>query len=282
MGGKLCIQSIPLYVASIFASYCQKYSLDLDYLCGILKTMTYTTRISDFTIYVMSPMMNPASQRYLIDLTSIVCRHIGVIRRFVQRWRMRRSPVINEADMYLCPFEPMDTVHVVHTKQGKYIFRINELQRLVRSAIEHSDGLFATPQRPKNPYTGHVFTYYNMCQIYLAIRLSSEQMHPSIFYFSKANFSIDRFVINNESMLRDLHIESTVNNMSLSDIIDELTIMSVTFYAAININMERVAHATRKKWLRFYFVAMYSYNPSARVIARNNLINHLNNYYNLL
>jgi hypothetical protein len=257
-----------IFNVHIFTTYCSEKSLCLDMARGILCTVAYKSRINDIRAFIVqNTWINASLKTYLYELIDRMCRPWDRLRRFVTRWRFHRRIVLNTTDMYLAPFADRDKFHYIANNTGHYKFRVNELQQIIRAAIENAHGLFSMPLIPKNPYTGHLLNFNALCSIYVSVQRYA-QVHPSLFYFAKSDFNVNKFSIDYEAVLRDYHIKRTIRVMPQMDVIDELIQFG-------NHHIFQVSSETQRRWLHLYFVSMYSHNPTARTHARtviNNLI----------
>lgn len=82
-----------------------------------------------------------------------------LFKRLVQRWRVARLRQVNTEDVVTME-APKSPIWVYDwTNRTKYVFEAATLFKGFRTSLTLSEGLFPTPQSPKNPFTNQPLSY---------------------------------------------------------------------------------------------------------------------------
>lgn len=272
-----------LYNEREIAKYRADTGVDLPQLYGYLKTIHYSTRVKDYMTFIEhNAYLTPDHRRHLINMYTIACRRQMILRRAIWAYRLKRKPAMNTTDLYMTPFEPSQPTMVIFNG-AKYIFRVQEIQRTVLSALGMSNAMFATPVPPKNPYTGTPFSYYTLYQIYVSVRLSPVELHPLFKYFADTGFNINLFLMKYENLLRERHIAELLRNLTPIEELFDVRSMIDLVNDRGNCNFPYVyPPEVSRPWLKLYYNHLYSINPQYRIYSMHKLINTINSYMNNL
>lgn len=284
MNKKYLKEDYNLYNQREVTKYCAEKGVDLPQLYGYLKTIQYATRARDYMTFVQNNAYLSAEHRgHLTNIYAIACRRQMVLRQAFWTYRMKRKPAMNTTDLYMAPFEPHHPIMAVFIDGTKYVFRVQEIQRTILTALEMSDYMFANPVFPKNPYTGMPFSYWTLYRIYVGVRLSPVELHPLFKYFADSGFNLNMFLMRYESLLRERHIAELLRNLTpIDELFDVRTMVDVVNQRG-NYNFPYVYPSeVSRPWLKLYYTHLYSMNPHYRVYSMNQLINSIKSYMNNL
>lgn len=277
-------EDVNLYNEREIAKYCTETGVDLPQLYGYLKTIQYATRVRDYITFIHNNSYLSAEHRaHLIELYAIACRRQMVLRRAVWAYRMKRKPAMNTTDLYMAPFEPHHPTMSLFIDGTKYVFRIQEIQRTILTAIEMADAMFATPVFPKNPYTGIPFSPWTLYRIYVSVRLSPVDIHPLFKYFADEGFNIKLFLMKYEFLLRERHIAELLRNLTPIEELFDVRSMIDLVNDHCNYNFPYVyPPEVSRPWLKLYYNHMYSMSAHYRTYSMHQLINTIKSYMNNL
>lgn len=133
--------------------------------------------------------------------------------RFVNIYKMKKYPIVVSDDLSMCPIDihNKNTIVLIQNK-SKYCFVINDLIRIIETAIGNSPSFFADPLRPKNPFNNEEFDNATLYNIYFKMKecgcLTSTIFH--LYFLS--NFNNKLFALQNEAFLREYAIHKYVYN----------------------------------------------------------------------
>jgi len=271
-----------LYNEREVTAYCAEKGVDLPQLHGYLKTIRYATRARDYLTFVQNNVYLIGEHRVHMDhLYSIACRRQMVLRRAVSAYRMRRTPAMNTTDLFMAPFEPHQPTLALFIGGTKYLFRVQEIQRTVLTALEMADYMFATPVLPKNPYTGIPFSHLTLYRIYVGVRFSTVELHPLFKYFADGGFNLHLFLMRCESLLRERHIAELHRNLSPVEELFDVRAMIDLVNDRSHSNFPYVYPTeVSRPWLKLYYTHLYSMNPHYRTHSLHQLINTIKSYMN--
>lgn len=282
MNKKYLREDFNLYNEQEVTNYCTEKGVDLPQLYGYLKTIQYATRARDYITFIQNNAYLSADHRsHLTNIYAIACRRQMVLRRAIWTYRMKRKPAMNTTDLYMAPFEPHHVTMSVFIDGTKYVFRIQEIQRTILTAIEMADAMFATPVFPKNPYTGVPFSYWTLYRIYVGVRLSPVELNPMFKYFADSGFNLNMFLMRYESLLRERHIAELHRNLTpIEELFDVRTMIDHVNQRG-NYNFPYVyPPEVSRPWLKLYYTHLYSMNPHYRVYSMNQLVNSIKSSMN--
>mgnify|MGYP001181881632 CR=1 FL=1 len=142
-----------------------------------------------------------------------------------------KSKVINDTDLILNPISKNDknVISLFH-ENGIYLFRINDLISLINNALSNTENYFAVPLHIKNPYINKIFSNSMLYTIFLKIK-SLDFIMPTLFYrYFKCEFNIQRFVKENEFLIREQTILRDVYKQNESHLFNCICIMIKTHF----------------------------------------------------
>ena len=277
-------EDVNLYNEREVSNYCAEKGVDLPQLYGYLKTIQYATRVRDYITFIQNNVYLSADHRsHLSNIYTIACRRQMVLRRAICAFRLKRKPAMNTTDLYMVPFEPHHPTISLFIDGTKYVFRIQEIQRTILTAIEMADAMFATPVFPKNPYTGIPFSLWTLYRIYVSVRLSPVELHPLFKYFADTGFNLNMFLMKCECLLRERHIAELLRNLTPIEELFDVRAMIDHVNDRSHYNFPYVyPPEVSRPWLKMYYTHLYSMNPHYRVYSLNQLINTIKSYMNTL
>ena len=114
-------------------------------------------------------------------------------------------------DLLLNELDPKNktTIKLYHNN-WIYLFSVKDLINLINTSLSNCDHYYADPKSIKNPYNNIDFTKANLYNIYFKIK-SLDYIMPILFHqYFVCDFNIERFEIENESLIRDKNIHNIV------------------------------------------------------------------------
>ena len=139
--------------------------------------------------------------------------------------------------------------------------------------MNNSEELYAEPLPCKNPYNNIPFSKSNLYTIYYAIKKSDYNLPEAFHQYYLSNFSINKFIDNYESILR----EKTINNRSITDcddcLKDDILDMIENYNdchpeSSININddfPEDILMKAFTPYIKYYYRSLYSLNSTVKI-----------------
>jgi hypothetical protein len=163
----------------------------------------------------------------------------------------------------LNPIEDKTSSILIYQDGAKYLFRLSDLMNIMHTALSHSVNFFVDPLFPKNPYTNQPFTNAMLYAIYFKIRESTYRMPKLFQLFYEVGFDIDRFLYENEAIIRDVYISDYVYKTPSSYLKPQVMMMirKMNRKQALRIHKDfPVDHLVNimKPYLYLYYYHMYS------------------------
>jgi hypothetical protein len=231
-------------------------------------------------------MFVPAFAPYILMVLHRAWRIKTLIRRLVVPHLRRKMPAHTMLDLMMEPLASASPAHLLHiyADRKKYTFRIPEMLSIIDNALTHSTDFVSAPLAVKNPYTGVALSSETLYSIFVRVHESLFFMPPLFHSYVKTNFSLRRFTLLNECVLRDIIVKSTIKNLSPKHVHSEVRYMfeeisvfdtSTGMHRNIMPNPELLpARALDQfsQWLYAYYTHTYSFNPYMRNAATKSLV----------
>jgi hypothetical protein len=149
--------------------------------------------------------------------------------KFANIYRYKKASIKMNVDLYMNELNP-NKKNVITILQGdsKYLFLGSDLVKVINSSLLNSSHFFAEPLEPKNPFNNLPFNNATLYNIYFHIKHNCEN-NPILFHlFFKANFDLDKFLYDNESIIRETAIKNYAENSPASVLRHDLEPMLAT------------------------------------------------------
>jgi hypothetical protein len=167
---------------------------------------------------------------YLIQKTN------NALNRFAFIYKFKKSKIIVNTDLQLNELELNDkNVICIYQNNAKYLFKINDLLKMIYTSLTNSSLLFNEPLVIKNPYNNIPFSKSILYNIYLYLITNCDLTYIKLEYidlffkFHKLNFNLNKFLNNYEHILRDYTINNFLNNASDNELKEEIDVMIKTY-----------------------------------------------------
>jgi hypothetical protein len=201
----------------------------------------------------------------------------NTLNRFVYNYKYKKAQIVVNTDMGLNELNINDkNVFCLFHNNSKYLFLINDLIKIIDSALTNSYMFFSEPKCIKNPYDNLPINKSNLYNIYFFIKYKTN-LHPELFfYFFKTNFNLNVFKIRYEVLLRDYIIGNFVKKSSADVLLYEIKKMIKFFNNEckhenkIVIDKDFPKHKLIKimrPYLELYCVSQYGYLNHIRQVT---------------
>ena len=212
-----------------------------------------------------------------IDYFFKIQKTYNTLNKFVYNYKYKKAQIVVNTDMGLNELNINDkNVFCLFHNKSKYLFLINDLIKIIDSALTNSYMFFSEPKCIKNPYDNLPINKSNLYNIYFFIKYKTN-LHPELFfYFFKTNFNLNVFKIRYEVLLRDYIISNFVKKSSADVLFNEITKM-IKFYNKTCKNENKIViHKDFPKqklikimrpYLELYCVSQYGYLNHIREIT---------------
>ena len=143
--------------------------------------------------------------------------------KFLQIINIKKSKTVITTDLSLFPINLKSKYTIlIHEKNINYLFTLFDLIHIIKTAITNSPYVFPEPLEPKNPYNNVPFTKNQLYYIYLKIRETNITIHPLINNYYLCDFDLEKFILDNEQLIREYSIKKYVTDSPITTIHDEI------------------------------------------------------------
>ena len=153
------------------------------------------------------------------------------LNRFAFIIKYKKAVTVVNTDMELNEINKNNkNVICIYQEKAKYLFKINDLLKIINISLSNSFHFFAQPLYIKNPYNNIPFnksTLYNI-YYYLIERpdlLVKFNILELFFKFHECHFNLTKFLSNYEYLLREYNIKNHIKNRINDDLYHEIKIM---------------------------------------------------------
>ena len=154
------------------------------------------------------------SQRQLecvFDAFSKAQRVYFALNKFVHIYKLKKYPKVVTDDLSMTPLDinNKNTFALVQNK-SVYLFSLNDLIKIIETALGHAPSFFSDPQQAKNPFNNEELSVATLYNIYFKMKDSMRVMSTIFHFYFLSNFNNNEFVIENEAFLREYSIKKYV------------------------------------------------------------------------
>lgn len=205
-----------------------------DYLIPLMHTILRETRMSltvrpmsCLKFFVLRTAIQPPAIGDVIGESSIrfIDGHIDsvvksfakcqrvyyALGRFVRICRFRCAQTKNAQDLHLADICEGDarTYALLHGG-AKYVFRVNELRDTIMSCITNTENFFPAILEVRNPYNNLPLSLCDMYNFYFFLKTRNYGIPMLLHGFFMSDFSVPRYIMDYEVLLRDKAIDHHV------------------------------------------------------------------------
>jgi hypothetical protein len=128
-------------------------------------------------------------------------------------YKHKKSKIIVDTDLCL---NKLDKNHYLtfclYQDNKNYLFNINELVKLIVTALINSPLFFSEPLVSKNPYNNSPFNKSTLYNIYFTLQRNNIKIHELFYKFFLENFDLTSFRKYNEHTIREYAIDNYIKN----------------------------------------------------------------------
>ena len=170
-----------------------------------------------------------------------------VLNKFVYNYKYKKAKLIVNTDFQLNEIKENDpNVLCIYHINAKYLFKIEDLIKLIYISLTNTFSFFTEPISIKNPYNnipfGKSILYYIYSYLasYAKIRFIKSE-HLDIFLkFKQSNFNMTKLVNKYEYIFREYGIVNFLNNSTKESIIEQIKIMIQSFNTKVKISKKKI------------------------------------------
>ena len=186
-------------------------------------------------------------------------------------WKYKKAVRGNSMDMMMNDIHRGEHGVVEVYQEGSiFLFRTQEINRIVENSICETEYMFASPKSVKNPFNNLPFTKANLYTMYFKIDKMRITKLPIIFYkYFLTGFNLTEFYKQNHALIRDKGIQDYLKNSDNDELYDDVFDMLdyVQTYSrrwtSFNISDDCCKDTIvkiMKPYLKLYFIHRHSLN----------------------
>ena len=154
-----------------------------------------------------------------LDLFYKIQKNYHTLNRFAYLYKLKKSKLIVNSDMQLNTIDINDiNVICIYHVNSKYLFKIEDLLKIIYISLTNCFSFIAEPITIKNPYNNISFgksilyyIYYYLIS-YSKIKYIKSDYLDIFFKFKESNFNMTKFINNYEYILREYSIKNYIIN----------------------------------------------------------------------
>jgi len=234
-------------------------------------SLTPYSKFNYLKLIIFNDFFNNETKELFLDNFMKVQRNYYIITRTIRNYRFRKASLQISTDIFLTPIHIGDkNVFVLFQNNKKYLFTISDLVNIVNSTLGHTDYFFSSPLICKNPYNNMPFNKADLYNIYFFMK-STNIIIPILFHnYFMVNFSLSKFKLENEDIIRDYAIKDYINNSSEQILRSKILQMIRTNYYSDNIRIHKYFPTPKlikimKPYLNLYLHSMYSTESNKKI-----------------
>lgn len=206
-----------------------------------------------------------------MELFSRAQKSYLALNRLAFIWKYKKAVQGNSMDMMMNDIHRGERgVVEVYQAGSIFLFRTQEVNRIVENSICDNEYMFASPKPVKNPFNNLPFTKANLYTMYFGIDKMYVTKMPIIFYkYFLTGFDLKEFYEQNHALIRDKGIQDYLKNSDNDDLYDDVFDMLdyVKTYSKRRVSFDISDECCKccivkimKPYLQLYFTHKHSLN----------------------
>lgn len=206
-------------------------------------------------------------------------------KKLYHNYKIKKSKFYdNDHDLCLMPLSESKNNYTIIQKDTIYIFKVNDLIRIILEGLTYTYDMFLEPKAVKNPYNNIEFSEYELYNICIYIINNTNITLPQLlFSYFKCEFNMAKFLLKNEAYLKDIAIHKFITELDENDeddrdklyenilnMTEKSNVLSISDTYPVDDVIIKLKHC-----LPDFLFSEYSYNPSKRRIHKRKLISKI-------
>jgi hypothetical protein len=219
----------------------------------------------------------------IIDIFRSAQKYYNAFSRFAYIWKHKKSTIQIDHDLYMTPLDRNNRNVFSLLQQGKiYLFTASNLVSSINASLMNAPNFFVEPLVLKNPYTNVPFSKSSLYNIYFFLKQSPILMPTLFHHYFLADFNLRVFRDENENMIRNMYIKSSIRNSTPDILYPNIIRMLHKYQPKIIIDKDfpkDILANVMIPYLELYYIIRYSTEEYRVNNAKLKLLYKLNRLY---
>jgi hypothetical protein len=219
-----------------------------------------------------------------LNLFYTIQKYFHILNRFVYSYKYKKSKILIKSDLQLNEIKPNDdNVICIYHINSRYLFKIEELLKIIYVSLTNTSSFFSEPITIKNPYNNIPFNKSILFHIYIflmnkaKIRFIKTEYLEVFFQFKKFNFNLTNFMDHNEISIRNYAIRDYLKNSKTDILCDFINDIILNYNRGLPKNQQILISndfpktklvEVFKPFIRLKLLSKYSLNPKIKMDAK--------------
>ena len=213
-------------------------------------------------------------------------RIYNILSRIVYKYKLKKAIFYdNKEDLFfnkLSLLPPMQKI-IIFQNNTIYNFRLTDLVNIINESLTNCEGLFPTPQSPKNPYTNIEFNKVHLINIFIKLQYSHFNLPIILRLFFETYFNVKKLKYLHYPFLKENALNNFPQNCNnlffeITDMIDELSDRINYIYLDIS-HIDKIVKQNfindLTPLLVNWFKSKYSTNPNIKGYHKSRIVDDL-------
>ena len=216
--------------------------------------------------YTDSFFITVENKQLFLDFFSRIQRTYRAFNRFAYLIKRKNKKVLVNNDLYLAPInKSQNNVFNYYENNHVYLFTLQDLSRIIISAICNSPLFYSESLHPKNPYSGVEFPVSELYNIYFHMKNTFAHVPLVIQQYYLSGFNVDKFELENQVTIRNIYINQFVESEDQNTIIEYIDDMIEPYNISFHLHFPKnTLITTFKDYLVEYLHSRYSLDSSKK------------------
>jgi len=228
----------------------------------------------------------PEERIEFLNIFNKIQRTYHVLNKLCLLYKIKKSKIVVNTDLQLneINIKQKNVISIYHNN-NIYLFKIQELLKIIYTSLTNSHMFFSEPITIKNPYNNLPFGKSILYHIYFYLTQNTligcinHEYTDLFFKFKQSNFNMTKFVDNYEHILRELSFQNYINNSTKEQLKLEILNMIAGYNLKfpnniISINRDFPTNFlidAMKPYFKLYLIAAFSIVPKNKNEAKKKL-----------
>lgn len=210
-------------MSHIFNTHTIETNLHIDFVKAVF-VFTDQSKFQELKkTYIDNLFFSDENRGLFLDFFCKVQRTYWAFNTLAKHIKSRYSKIKVTNDLFLAPIlSSQKNMFRLYETNCSYLFTLQDLSRIIISAVCNSPMFYSEPITPKNPYSGIPFSISNLYNIYFAMRNQLAILPNVIYQLFLCEFNLSVFEKNNQLVIRDTYINQFIQNEDEDEVVESI------------------------------------------------------------